>query len=100
MKNLNRVLNAKREIVERLSIRNLLDAVKMTIVYNEANDNHEINMMVSEKEFDCHSGRNEVMKYVTYVLSDLMNSGVISMYSNVQGIQKMLYDYTVTVGGK
>ena len=40
------------------------------------------------------------MKYVTYVLSDLMNSGVISMYSNVQGIQKMLYDYTVTVGGK
>ena len=52
MKNLNRVLNAKREIVERLSIRNLLDAVKMTIVYNEANDNHEINMMVSEKELD------------------------------------------------
>ena len=97
MKNLNRVLNAKREIVERLSIRNLLDAVKMTIVYNEANDNHEINMMVSEKELD---GRKEVMKYVTYVLSDLMNSGVISMYSNVQGIQKMLYDYTVTVGGK
>ena len=97
MENLNRVLNAKREIVERLSIRNLLDAVKMTIVYNEANDNHEINMMVSEKELD---GRKEVMKYVTYVLSDLMNSGVISMYSNVQGIQKMLYDYTVTVGGK
>ena len=97
MENLNRVLNAKREIVERLSIRNLLDAVKMTIVYNEANDNHEINMMVSEKELD---GRKEVMKYVTYVLSDLMNSGVISMYSNVHGIQKMLYDFTVTVGGK
>ena len=94
--NLIEILNAKREIVERLSIRDLLDVVKLTVVYNEANEDYDIRMLVSEKAID---GRKDVMRTVTHILNDLMNSGVVGMYSNVSVFgYSMLYDYTVTAG--
>jgi len=94
--NLIEILNAKREIVERLSVRNLIEAVNVMVVYNEANEDYAIRMLVSEKELD---GRKEVMRTVTHILNDLMNSGVVGMYSNVSVFGfTMLYDYTITAG--